>query len=51
MVFYRDLEANQWVMPGSGHHMKIKANDRLTSFLDDGKYETRAAADGGRRIR
>jgi acetyl-CoA carboxylase carboxyl transferase subunit beta len=39
MVFYRDLEANQWVVPGSGHHMKIKANDRMASFMDDGKYE------------
>jgi len=40
MVFYRDLEANQWVIPGSGHHMKIKANDRMASFLDDGQFET-----------
>ncbi|HTN64186.1 MAG TPA: acetyl-CoA carboxylase carboxyl transferase subunit beta, partial [Devosia sp.] len=24
MVFYRDLEANQWVVPNSGYHMKIK---------------------------
>jgi acetyl-CoA carboxylase carboxyl transferase subunit beta len=39
MVFYRDLEANQWVVPGSGHHMKIKANDRMAAFLDDGKYD------------
>ncbi|MEO6011966.1 MAG: acetyl-CoA carboxylase, carboxyltransferase subunit beta [Devosia sp.] len=39
MVFYRDLEANQWVVPGSGHHMKIKASDRLASFLDGGKYD------------
>ena len=39
MVFYRDLEANQWVVPGSGHHMKIKANDRMTAFLDGGKFE------------
>src|ERR1700760_364800 len=38
MVFYRDLEANQWVVPGSGHHMKIKANDRMAAFMDDGKY-------------
>src|ERR1041384_3802884 len=37
MVFYRDLEANQWVVPGSGHHMKIKASDRLAAFLDGGK--------------
>jgi acetyl-CoA carboxylase carboxyl transferase subunit beta len=40
MVFYRDLEANQWVIPGSGHHMKIKAGDRMQAFLDEGKYET-----------
>jgi acetyl-CoA carboxylase carboxyl transferase subunit beta len=39
MVFYRDLEANQWVIPGSGHHMKIKANDRMAAFLDEGKFE------------
>jgi acetyl-CoA carboxylase carboxyl transferase subunit beta len=40
MVFYRDLEANQWVVPNSGYHMKIKASDRLATFLDDGLYET-----------
>src|SRR6218665_1833416 len=39
MVFYRDLEANQWVVPGSGHHMKIKASDRLAAFLDGGKFD------------
>lgn len=39
MVFYRDLEANQWVVPNSGHHMKIKPVDRLATFLDDGKYD------------
>ncbi|MEQ1770715.1 MAG: acetyl-CoA carboxylase, carboxyltransferase subunit beta [Devosia sp.] len=39
MVFYRDLEANQWVVPGSGHHMKIKAADRMASFFDGGKYD------------
>jgi acetyl-CoA carboxylase carboxyl transferase subunit beta len=40
MVFYRDLEANQWVVPNSGYHMKIKSSDRLSNFLDDGKYQT-----------
>src|SRR6218665_719339 len=40
MVFYRDLEANMWVVPNSGYHMKIKASDRLSTFLDDGKYDT-----------
>ena len=39
MVFYRDLEANQWVVPNSGYHMKIKPSDRLKTFLDDGAYE------------
>jgi acetyl-CoA carboxylase carboxyl transferase subunit beta len=40
MVFYRDLEANQWVVPNSGYHMKIKAGDRLKNFFDGGKWET-----------
>src|SRR5688500_12643049 len=39
MVFYRDLEANQWVIPNSGYHMKIKSTDRLHNFLDDGRYD------------
>jgi acetyl-CoA carboxylase carboxyl transferase subunit beta len=39
MVFYKDLEANQWVVPNSGYHMKIKAADRLRLFFDDGRFE------------
>ena len=39
MVFYRDLEANQWVVPNSGYHMKIKGTDRLRLFFDEGRYE------------
>jgi acetyl-CoA carboxylase carboxyl transferase subunit beta len=38
MVFYRDLEANQWVVPNSGYHMKIKPADRLKTFFDEGQY-------------
>src|SRR5690606_4240979 len=38
MVFYRELEANQWVVPNSGYHMKIKAADRLATFFDHGGY-------------
>ncbi|WP_417578747.1 acetyl-CoA carboxylase, carboxyltransferase subunit beta [Pelagibacterium sp.] len=38
MVFHRDLEANQWVVPNSGYHMKIKPVDRLSHFFDDGQY-------------
>lgn len=38
MVFYKELEANQWVVPSSGYHMKIKATDRMDLFFDDGDY-------------
>ncbi|WP_102959770.1 acetyl-CoA carboxylase, carboxyltransferase subunit beta [Mangrovicella endophytica] len=40
MVFHKDLEANQWVIPASGFHMRIGAKDRLASFFDGGEYET-----------
>jgi acetyl-CoA carboxylase carboxyl transferase subunit beta len=39
MVFHKDLESNQFVIPSSGHHMKISAKERLRFFFDDGKYE------------
>ena len=39
MVFHKDLEENQWVIPSSGHHMKISAKERLKFFFDDGVYE------------
>ncbi|MCE7029025.1 acetyl-CoA carboxylase, carboxyltransferase subunit beta [Jiella avicenniae] len=39
MVFHKDLEANQWVVPSSGFHMRIRAKDRLAHFFDDGVYD------------
>ena len=39
MVFHKDLESNQYVIPSSGHHLKISAKERLRCFFDDGKYE------------
>jgi acetyl-CoA carboxylase carboxyl transferase subunit beta len=39
MVFYRDLEANQFVMPASGHHMRMAPEIRLKSMFDDGQFE------------
>lgn len=39
MVFYKDLEANQFVIPGSGYHMRMGAEVRLKSFFDSGKFE------------
>lgn len=38
MVFHRDLEANLWVIPSSGHHMRMPARKRLDSFFDEGNY-------------
>ena len=35
MVFHKDLEANQWVIPGSNYHMKIPAKKRLELLYDD----------------
>ena len=39
MIFHKDLEGNQWVIPSSGHHMRIAARERLKFFFDDGRYE------------
>jgi acetyl-CoA carboxylase carboxyl transferase subunit beta len=39
MVFHRDLEANQFVVPGSGYHMRIGAEARLKGLFDSGKFE------------
>ncbi|MGU3574117.1 acetyl-CoA carboxylase, carboxyltransferase subunit beta [Brucellaceae bacterium C25G] len=40
MVFHKDLESNQWVIPASGHHMRIPGKDRLRFFFDNGEYTT-----------
>jgi len=40
MVFHRDLEANQFVVPGSGYHMRMTANQRFAHFFDDSQWET-----------
>ncbi len=40
MVFHRDLEANQFVIPGSGYHMRMTARQRFEHFFDDGTWET-----------
>jgi acetyl-CoA carboxylase carboxyl transferase subunit beta len=39
MVFYKDVEANQLVIPGSNHHLRMAAEPRLASFFDEGKFE------------
>jgi acetyl-CoA carboxylase carboxyl transferase subunit beta len=39
MVFYKDLEANLFVVPGSNYHMKMSAKARLQNLFDAGEYE------------
>ncbi len=45
MVFYKDLEANQFVVPGSNFHMRMGAPTRLQLLFDDGEYEKIAIPD------
>jgi acetyl-CoA carboxylase carboxyl transferase subunit beta len=40
MVFYRDLELNQFVIPASGYHMRMTAKQRCEHFFDRKEYET-----------
>ena len=39
MVFHRDLEANQFVVPTSGYHMRMPPEARLKHMFDAGEYE------------
>ncbi|GAB5509196.1 MAG: acetyl-CoA carboxylase, carboxyltransferase subunit beta [Hyphomicrobiales bacterium] len=39
MVFHRDLENNDWVIPNSGHHMRMPIRKRLERLFDDAQYE------------
>lgn len=38
LVFHKELEDNHFVVPNSGHHMKIPVKERLKRFFDDGVY-------------
>jgi acetyl-CoA carboxylase carboxyl transferase subunit beta len=39
IVYHKDLEANLFVIPGSGFHMKMSGAARLTMLFDGGVYE------------
>lgn len=39
VVFHRDVEDNLYVIPSSGHHLKIPSMERLKHFFDDGQFE------------
>ena len=38
MVFHKDVEANLWVIPSSGHHLRVKAAQRLRMMFDEGAW-------------
>jgi acetyl-CoA carboxylase carboxyl transferase subunit beta len=38
VVFHKDVEANQWVIPGSNHHMRLSATRRLKLTFDGGTW-------------
>lgn len=45
MIYYKDLEANAFVVPGSNYHMRMSAPARLIALFDGGRYETIALPD------
>ena len=46
MVFYKDLEANQFVVPGSNYHMRMSAHARLKHLFDERRVRAGAGAAG-----
>src|SRR5262245_50906541 len=38
MVHHKDLEANQFVFPGSNYHVRMAAQQRFQHFFDGGEY-------------
>ena len=39
LVFHKDIEANLFVVPNSGYHMRMPVKARLESIYDDGAYQ------------
>jgi acetyl-CoA carboxylase carboxyl transferase subunit beta len=40
MVFQKEVQENLWVIPQSGHHLRMGTKDRLAHMFDGGTYET-----------
>ena len=51
MVFYKDLEANQFVIPGSNYHMRMAAPQRLAASFRQRRVHRVAGARRPRTIR
>ena len=39
MVFQKDVEANLWVIPGSGHHLRMTSEQRLRMMFDGASWQ------------
>jgi acetyl-CoA carboxylase carboxyl transferase subunit beta len=39
LVFHKEVEQNLYVVPGSGHHLRMPAQARLEMIYDDAKWE------------
>jgi len=39
LVFHKDVENNNWVIPGSGYHMRMNAQQRLKATFDGGEWD------------
>jgi acetyl-CoA carboxylase carboxyl transferase subunit beta len=39
LVFYKDVESNQFVIPSSNYHMRVAAPVRLKGMFDNGEFE------------
>ena len=38
VVFHKEVEANQWMIPGSNHHLRISATQRLQLMFDGASW-------------
>jgi acetyl-CoA carboxylase carboxyl transferase subunit beta len=45
LVFHKDLEANLYVVPNSGYHMRMPVKSRLETLFDGGAYTEIATPD------
>jgi acetyl-CoA carboxylase carboxyl transferase subunit beta len=45
LVFHKDVESNLWVIPGSGYHMRMGAEQRLKHMFDNGEFDEIAFRD------
>lgn len=39
LVFHKDIEANLYVVPGSGYHMRCPVETRISTLFDKGEFE------------